>query len=52
MQVSILKNENVKIHFYLDILIRSLKHTNTEKKMTKSILAEFLWGKSRRMDTI
>ena len=52
MQVSILKKENVKIHFYLDILIRSLKHTNTEKKMTKSILAEFLWGKSRRMDTI
>ena len=52
MQVSILKKENVKIHFYRSILIRSLKHTNTEKKRTKSIPAEFLWRKSRKMDTI
>ena len=40
--MSIFKKENVKTHFYRSILIRSLKHTNTEKKMTKIISAEFL----------
>lgn len=41
---------SVKIRFYRSILIKSLKHTNTEKKMTKNIPAEFLWRKSRKMD--
>ncbi len=52
MQVSALKKENAKIHCCQSILTGSLKHTNTEKKMTKSTPAEFLWRKSRKMDII
>lgn len=52
MQVSTLKKENAKIHCCQSILTGSLKHTNTEKKMTKSTPAEFLWRKSRKMDII
>ena len=51
--------ENFRKHFQelnrvrlSDSEFSRLKHTNTEKKMTKSIPAEFLWRKSRKMDTI
>ena len=50
MLVSILKKESVKIRFYQSILIRLLKHINTERETTNAILAEFLWRKSRKMD--